>query len=178
MIGVLRTERPHDLTVDEPVELCGAPVDRVRVKRRLGIGQRHEHPAIVVARDALGEVVVLHHAAGVLGGQVEVVPRHLPVDLVEAVGHEHTRRDHANAWGHLHLYVHAAEEDVEVREQLRSVVPLVEGEFGAVLALRIVRDRGEVGDAPLVIQGLRGVGEVYEIRPLVEPRVWVAGLWR
>lgn len=88
VVGILGIERPHDFAIDKPVELFRSPVNRISIECRLGISQWHKHPAIVISCDALGEVIVLHHAAGVLRRQVKVVSRHLPVYLIEAVGHE------------------------------------------------------------------------------------------
>lgn len=99
---------------------------------------------IIITGDALAEVVVL--AFSCRGCVAKVVATELEVDLVEIVGHKHSRRDHTRAVGDSGLNADSAKEDKEVSPQLRGIVSFGICELGAQGGKV---DGGVVGDGPV-----------------------------
>lgn len=90
-------QRPHDLPVHKPIQLCRAPINPSLTKRSARAGDPGELTPVERAGDALAEVVTLDLAGG--GRVAELAPGHRSVDLVEGVGEQDKGGDYAGTQG-------------------------------------------------------------------------------
>ena len=92
----------------------------------------HKNTPVVVPRDALPEIVILHLTTGECRVS-EVVAAPFPVDLVEDVGDEDGGGYDAGAGGALEIDVDASVVDVEICPELGGVARFGDGEGCALV---------------------------------------------